>query len=240
MDAVDDLALLRREGDALLAAATDLDAPVEGCPGWDVAELVWHVAALHHFWAAVVADRVTDADEARRLRRSPPPRPERADLSAFAAERLDRLVEVLSATDPATPVWSWTDRRDVGFVRRRMAQETMVHRWDAESVGGRTPQRFEPAAAADGVDEFLEHFTPRRRADRPQLRANVHLHATDTPGEWIVEPGEDGLTVRREHTKGDAAVRGPAGDLLLVLWGRRPLDGLDVLGDRSAAEALVA
>ncbi len=41
----------------------------------------------------------------------------------------------------------------------------------------------------------------------------------------VVEPG---------HAKGDAAVRGPAADLLLWLWGRRPLDGFEVFGDRSA------
>jgi hypothetical protein len=50
------------------------------------------------------------------------------------------------------------------------------------------------------------------------------------------EPG--GIVAERGHAKGDAAVRGPAAELLLWLWGRRPLDGLDVIGDRSAAEAL--
>ena len=46
------------------------------------------------------------------------------------------------------------------------------------------------------------------------------------------------ITVERAHVKGDVAVRGAAGDLLLWLWGRRPLDDLDVIGDRRAAEAL--
>ena len=45
--------------------------------------------------------------------------------------------------------------------------------------------------------------------------------------------------VRREHTKGDAAIRGPAHDLLMVLWRRDPLDTVDVIGDQAVAEHLV-
>jgi predicted lipid carrier protein YhbT len=37
--------------------------------------------------------------------------------------------------------------------------------------------------------------------------------------------------VRREHAKGDVAVRAPASDLLLFLWGRIPPDRLEVMGD---------
>jgi hypothetical protein len=51
--------------------------------------------------------------------------------------------------------------------------------------------------------------------------------------------GADG-TVTREHAKGDAALRGPAADLLLALWHRLPLDDLDVVGDRAVAERFVA
>jgi MDMPI C-terminal domain len=46
--------------------------------------------------------------------------------------------------------------------------------------------------------------------------------------------------VARRHEKGDCALRGPASDLLLALWGRIPLDEVELLGDRSAAEALIA
>ena len=37
-----------------------------------------------------------------------------------------------------------------------------------------------------------------------------------------------------------AAMRGPAATLLLALWGRVPLSDVDVIGDASAAERLVA
>ena len=48
----------------------------------------------------------------------------------------------------------------------------------------------------------------------------------------------DGLVdVRHEHAKGDAALRGSGDELLLAVWGRRPLDGLEIFGDRAVAES---
>jgi len=34
------------------------------------------------------------------------------------------------------------------------------------------------------------------------------------------------------------ALRGPASDLFLTLWRRRPLDSIDLVGDRAVADAL--
>jgi predicted lipid carrier protein YhbT len=59
----------------------------------------------------------------------------------------------------------------------------------------------------------------------------MHLHSTDHEGEWLVRMEPDGLRVSREHAKGDAAVRGPAADLLLVVVGRAPATTVEVLGD---------
>ena len=64
----------------------------------------------------------------------------------------------------------------------------------------------------------------------------MHLHCTDVEGEWIVQP--DGR-VEPIHAKGDAALRGTASDLLLALYNRVPLDALDVIGDRTVAEAFL-
>jgi hypothetical protein len=72
----------------------------------------------------------------------------------------------------------------------------------------------------------------------------VHIHCTDpeleTGGEWLITMTEGKATVSREHTKGDCALRGPASNLLLALWGRLPLESVELLGDRGAAEALIA
>jgi hypothetical protein len=66
----------------------------------------------------------------------------------------------------------------------------------------------------------------------------VHLHATDVEGEWLVTLGGSTVAVEHGHAKGDAAVRGTAADLHLWLWGRVPLDRLEVFGDPAIAERL--
>jgi predicted lipid carrier protein YhbT len=60
----------------------------------------------------------------------------------------------------------------------------------------------------------------------------LHFHATDEPaGEWLVRRDPDRVTVEPGHGRADVAVRGPARDLLLVLYGRLPPDTAEVLGD---------
>ena len=116
-----------------------------------------------------------------------------------------------------------------------MSQETAVHRWDAQVAAG-AAEPIEAGLAVDGVDEFLEFF----RAETTALTGTVHLHATDAEGEWLIALADGAITVERGHAKGDAAVRGAASDLLLLLWRRVPLDGLEVFGDAALARAFVA
>jgi hypothetical protein len=70
---------------------------------------------------------------------------------------------------------------------------------------------------------------PRRPG--PWLRAAVDAGA----GEWLVRRAGGLLTVEHGHGQGDAAVRGPASALLLVLVRRMPLDEAPVqlVGDRA-------
>ena len=215
--------------------ATPLEASVPSCPAWTVADLVYHLGEVHYFWGEVARRRLAAPTV------EPPARPPDDELAAWAAEQAAELQRTLQDADPATPVWTWAPQKDVAFIVRRMAQETAVHRWDAEaSAGG--PRPIDAELASDGVDEFFTFFID----DGPQdggatVGGSVHFHATDTPGEWVVREEADGaLTVTAEHAKGDAAVRGPASDLLLALWRRIGLDGVEVLGDRDVAERLVA
>ncbi len=94
--------------------------------------------------------------------------------------------------------------------------------------------------AADGIDEFLEFFFPLAAADAAPLAGSVHLHCTDADGEWTVRSDDGGgHVVARDHAKADAALRGPAHDLLMVLWRRSPLDNVTVFGDTDLATAFV-
>jgi uncharacterized protein (TIGR03083 family) len=229
---------LRRDSTALLAAARRADpaATIDACPGWHPVDLAWHVGEVHWFWATIVRDRPAGPDAYVE-----PARPDTdAEVFAFADKAAELIDEVLSSTDPETPVWTWAERQDAGFVIRRMAQETAVHRVDAERAAG-NDHRLDAEFAADGVDEFLTHFLRWITEDAAPTGGSVHLHCADTPGEWTVTTDDDGgYAVTREHSKGDAALRGDAHDLLMVLWRRAPLASVEVLGARDVAERFVA
>lgn len=236
MDSPEFLDALARDGAAFRAAAASipLNAPVPACPGWSNADQIAHLSEVHYFWAAVVADRVTGWDKVARLERA-------VDAQLFDRydETLARLVEVLSATDPTTRVWTWSDQQDVAFVIRRMAQETAVHRWDAELTAGQ-PVAIDAELASDGIDEFLEHFLPDVANGSAAVDGSVHIHCADTPGEWTIRPGVEGYDVTREHAKGDCALRGDASNLLLALWRRVGTEAIDVVGDAGVAERFLA
>lgn len=230
---MDWIATLDREAALLSAAARhDPAAPVVTCPGWDVDDLLRHVGSCYRLVEVLVREGRTEAPDAASFQAPTGP-----SLDHFEANRA-AMVETLRHADPAQPVWSWTDDRTVGFWMRRMVHETVVHRVDAElATGQRSP--VDPALAADGVEEALTLFLPRRwaRSDEPG-GPTLHLHATDVDGEWLVRFGDRSVTVEHGHAKGDAAVRGPAGDLLLWLWGRAGLDELEVFGDAGVAARL--
>jgi uncharacterized protein (TIGR03083 family) len=226
----DYLDVIRTNGEALIAAADRAPrADVRYCPEWAMPDLLWHIGEVHHFWASVAHERMQDPSGY-----TEPARPADDALAAFAREQLEFLLRTLRDTDPSTPVFSWAPQKDVAFIVRRMAHETIIHRWDAEDAANLQP-RIDAELASDGVDEFLSFFL------RPiEIEAgSVHLHATDTPGEWLVRFGDGDPHVTREHAKGDAALRGDAADLILGLWQRVPPSRLEVIGDATALDRLM-
>lgn len=226
MDSAGFIDALRDEGAALARAAErGLDAAVPACPGWTVAELVRHTGVVHQMRIKLVRDQLQQ-------RPVPPDAPaDDAELIAWFTDGVTELAGLLERTDPATKVWSfYPPGGTVGWWRRRMAHETAVHRVDAEAAHG-APRPVDAALAADGVDEVLEVFVGPRSKAVGGGGETLHLHATDTDGEWLLRLHPDRLEVTRGHAKGDAAARGTASDLLLWLWGRGGADRLEVFGD---------
>ncbi len=238
------------DGQQLLdaVARTGLDAPVPSCPEWSMGDLAWHIGEVWEFWGLVVRERITDVEVLRS--KADLRRPDDDLLMTWVAASRVAIHGALIETPPETEVWTWTGRnRDAAWVRRRMAHETAVHRWDAERAVG-DPYRIPIAMAADGIDEFLQYFAPRGRTE--PLGGTVHLHCTDTDrdvatgtddiaavgGEWMINRLDgDGIDYERTHAKGDAAIRGRASDLLLWLWGR-DAGPVEILGDADLADRL--
>lgn len=230
------LTSLDADGSAFAVAAEgNLTAPVTACPGWTVADLVHHLGRVHRFWATVVRDRMTEMDRASMI---DPARPDDEDLPAWYRDGLTELQLTLAATDPATTVWTWSPQQNVAFVQRRMAQETAVHRWDAQ-LAAHAPEPIGAALAIDGIDEFLSYHLADEGADEEErISGSVHMHVTGADvsgGEWMVRFDGRSPVVSHAHEKGDVALRGTGSDLLLALWRRVPLADLDVIGDGNVA-----
>ena len=230
------LEAIPRESSALAAAArTGLDAPVPTCPEWSVADLVRHTGSVHQWVTEIVRTRASEYIDRKTL---PPPPAADDEVVPWFQRGAENLVRVLEDVDPDEAVWNWSKQpRVAAFWPRRMAQETAVHRWDAENaVGSAAP--VERALAVDGVDEMFDVFLSSGRLPKDfSVGGSLHLHATDGPGEWLVSIDGGAVEVLREHAKGDAALRGTTSDLLLFLWNRVPASSLEVIGDRAVVEA---
>jgi len=232
----DHVEIIESESDRIVAALDERrDGPVPWCGQWTVQDVAQHVGGVHHVVARVIAGRPTTSFSV--FRELAPPSGTDPGLGRWLSDGTAALVEQLRANDPSVETWSWWPAgRNVGFWARRMAQETLVHRWDAERGAGMDIARMDPVVAADGVDEYLEVFVPTTRhlGTAPGAGESAQIISTDTADRWSVafpEAGRSELT--REQGDADVSITGPAEGLLLLLWGRlEPSDaGVDVDGD---------
>lgn len=225
-----------------IAASADQATHVPTCPEWTLRQLITHVGRAHRWAAEIVATRAAEPIPFRevpdgRLPDDPAERPQW--LRAGAA----RLADAVHGAGTA-PMWTHPGTGQASYWARRMAHETAVHRADGQLALGVRPV-IEPAVAADGIDEWLGFGTePGQRNTAVPEGKVLHLHVTDegVDGEWLIRGGPDGITVQNGHGKGDAAVRGPASVLMLVLLRRLSTDDreLEILGDATLLDKWLA
>jgi uncharacterized protein (TIGR03083 family) len=218
----------RRFADAAAEAvlARGWTAHVAGCPGWTLADLVWHLSEVQHFWTWIVKTRALDPSAYHQPSRHPDD-----ELLGFFSAVSAELEAVLDGADPTERVWTWAPRQDVAFVLRRQTQEAVVHTADVEQVLGDV--RPIPAdVGLDGLDEWLEVMVPGALPQGPPEDAHpVVLHAVDADAERTLFPGTRPFPI--------TALTGNAGDLLLAVWRRVPLEVLTVDGDPAQAAAMI-
>ena len=237
------LARLERDTDGLAAVvdSADLTAPVAACPGWDVRALAVHVGTIHR-WATVAVRTAAPPERGAVARPDDGASPE--ELAAWLRLGAGVLADVLATTEPTAPSWHpfpW--EQSARFWPRRQMVETALHRWDAE-VATAGESTIEPEVGVVGIGEYFELGLPRvlQLAELDAPAPSLHVHVTDDglpegAGEWVVDAVDGTLRVREEHRRADAALRGPAADVLLVLMGRLDRSAVEVVGDPDAAAA---
>jgi len=232
---LDHLSHLSHDAAALAdAVATgDQAAPIAGCPGWTLHQLAVHVGGVHR-WARVAI--LTAAPPVIDAAHDPAP-PDAAGAAQWLRDGAARLLDTLRGLDPAAPTWHPfpIEPKVAGLWPRRQAQETAVHRIDAELAIGR-PATIDAAFAADGVDEYWHIMLPRMltREGRTPPVSTVAVELTDTGHRWVADGATGGVRV----VSGDAPalLRGTAADMLLRLWGRPVAPGaITIEGDQAVA-----
>jgi uncharacterized protein (TIGR03083 family) len=216
-----------------------LGEPVPTCPGWTGADLAEHVAAVY-------------LHKTETMRRGEFPRSWRPDLGADPLAALRRaygeLTAEFAARKPDEPAPTWYEPvQTVGWWIRRMAQETVIHRVDAELAAGVEPSPIPPDLAADGIDEVLVCFLAYAATAYPdELRE--HLVSSDgstvridtESGSWLVQLGPDTVSVEPDVAVGDAeaVIRGSEDAVLRWLWRRVGNDAVELDGNRAVVGKL--
>lgn len=216
------LEVLDAEGKLLTgtAEAAGPDAKVATCPGWTVRDLLGHTGAVHRWAAAFVAEGQTSP----RPMGEPPELDGAAMLDWYRQAHAD-LVSTLRAASPDVQCWAFLPAPSpLAFWARRQANETTIHRVDAESARGGVPSPIGTEFAADGIDELLRGFHARERSRaRTEEPRVLRVRATDADAVWTVRLSQEPpVTQRGEDGPADCEVSGPAARLYLALWNRAP------------------
>ncbi|MDA8303024.1 MAG: maleylpyruvate isomerase family mycothiol-dependent enzyme [Actinomycetota bacterium] len=237
MQVAEHIDALERDGKHLVsvARASDLDLPVPSCPGWRLADLLAHIGFVHHWAASYVShgwtEMVPEKDEQEIFGTAPGP----AQLLGWAEEGHAGLVAALREAPGDLRCWTFLPAPSpLAFWARRQAHETAVHRADAELARSGAVTAFEPAFAADGIDELLFGFLAKRRrqGDEGAPGGSMVLEATDFAASWTVRIGAEGVTALEGDHGGDVSVSATASDLYLFTWNRRGAEGQEVSGNR--------
>ncbi len=205
---------------AALIEPAALTAPVNYCDGWPLGEVVRHLGEVHRFVTHVVrSGGPDDAPEEES--------PTDDALASWFAQGAAALLETLDAADLDADCWTFGFRPGKAwFWVRRMAIETVIHRFDVEhALGATTPIPLDLAIA--GLEEVSDVFFDRQVAlDRtPPLPTPIALAASDAGTYLLGGTGPPGATIS-----------GSAADLLLSVW-RRPHGPIQRTGDPTVLAA---
>lgn len=129
-----------------------LEGRVPSCPEWSVDDLVRHLGEVY-------LHKTTAMREGAEPENWPPDYVKDAAAVELLDDAYRQLTGEFVTRDPAEPSGTWYGPdQTAGFWIRRMAQETVIHRIDAE-LGAR--KQVTPVAddlAIDGIDELLKVF----------------------------------------------------------------------------------
>lgn len=165
-----------------------LDARVPTCPDWTVADLTRHLGEVYlHKVECMREGSQRESDW-------PPPGLGDEDPVALLDRAYADLVSELTTRNPGDPGGTWyAPDPTVGFWFRRMAQETVIHRIDAELGVGAQVAPIPEDLALDGIDELLKVFVAYSFSKWPEEFTDA---LANSPGRtYLINAAETAWTV---------------------------------------------
>lgn len=225
--------LIDSDTDRLVAMGQrGLKAAVPGCPGWDVGEVVWHVATVYEHKIRVMADNAFP--EAW-----PPTWDFRDDEEiAFLQSAKARLFEEFARHEIGEQTQTFGADTTIAFWARRMACEIAIHRYDGEQAHDDTTP-IPADIAIDGIDEMLHvmlagpWWKERVQTDHP-VDALVAIEAGGH--RWVCDVQRASVTVTPDApAPAVAMIVGDPEAVFLWMWGRVGDDAVAFSGDQTIA-----
>ena len=222
-----------------------LDSQVPTCPEWTVTDLLQHLGAVY-------LHKSTTMQAGRRPQDWPPAGLNDEEPVALLDRAYAELLQEFSKRKPEDVSETFYEPdQSVGFWVRRMAQETVIHRIDAELAVGVPVAAIGDDLAVDGIDELLKVFVTYDVEKWGEDYAEVldgspgRSYAINTDGvSWLVgtSPGRfsvgggPGMTVP-DIARTDVTVSGTPAALLRWVWNRQSPgepSGVAIEGDQDA------
>lgn len=216
----------------------DLTVGVPTCPGWNVSQLARHVDGGQRWAREIVATRASEPPSDVALRDlSGATDEDPATLSFSLSEAAAALAATLTEAGPDAQMWCPVGNGGAAFYARRFTHETAIHRADAALAIG-LDFTLDADVAKDALDEWMDlGALPFHFEVHPWMREllapgrTIGLHATDVDAHWLLDLTGDVIAWRRANEPAAAEIRAPLTDLLLTVYRRRQIAGLDVTGD---------
>jgi uncharacterized protein (TIGR03083 family) len=232
--------------------AGHLEGRVPSCPEWDVADLVRHVGEVY-------LHKVEMMRHGAHPEGWPPEVFKQEEPVGLLTRGYGELRAEFAARKPTDASTTWYDPdQTVGFWIRRMAQETVIHRIDAELGAGASITPVPGDLAVDGIDELLKVFVAYAFSKWPEdftaalknSPGHAFLIRTDTAAgapsvSWLVRTAPGCLTVEGgpgESVAGsavpDVRVSGTPAGIFRWAWNRETPGAVSPVRIEGNAEAL--